>query len=83
MPKIKGVNMSYNWSTSRSNQRAKNRTRVNMSGVYQQHLETLIEWLRVAWDYLIGSEWDNSKQIEYQILLIQHKLYTPSNTTDL
>lgn len=58
--------MSYNWSISTT----------------LRNPDRMIEWLRVARDYLIGSEWDNAKQIEYQILLIQHKLYTPSNITE-
>lgn len=62
----KEFKMSYNWSIS-TTLRNPNR---------------MIEWLRVAQEYLIGCEWDNAKQIEYQILLIQHKLYTPTNITE-
>jgi len=58
--------MSYNWSISTT----------------LRNPDRMIEWLRVARDYLIGSKWDNAKQIEYQILLIQHKLYIPSNITE-
>ena len=57
--------MSHNWSIS-TTLRNPNR---------------MIEWLRVAKKYLITTKWDNAKQIEYQILLIKHKLYTPNNIT--
>lgn len=57
--------MSYNWSISTT----------------LRNPDRMVEWLRVARDYLVGTEWNNEKQIEYQILLIQHKQYTPLNIT--
>lgn len=58
--------MSYNWSISTT----------------LRNPDRMIGWLRVARDYLVGNKWNNAKQIEYQILLIQHKLYIPSNISE-
>lgn len=58
--------MAYNWSISTT----------------LRNPDRIVEWLGVARDYLVGNEWNNEEQIKYQILLIQHKQYTPLNITE-
>lgn len=55
--------MSYNWSISTT----------------LRNPERMIGWLKVVNQNLLGEKWNNDNQIKLQILLIQYKLYTPTN----
>lgn len=57
--------MAYNWSISTT----------------LRNPDRMIDWLKVVNNYLIGETWNNENQIRFQILLIQHKLYKPTNIT--
>lgn len=57
--------MAYNWSISTT----------------LRNPDRMIEWLRIARDFIVGRTWNNETQIYFQILLIQYKLYKPTDLT--